>query len=143
MSIRFSIITVVKNGMPYLQDCLRSSLEQKYSNKEIIVVASQSNDSTEKFLKKNKKKINKLIINSKLNLYESINKGIKISTGEYIIILHSDDIFFNKYVLKNIAEFIKKNECDIVFGNIIFVSRENINKISRSWISNDKKNYHF
>jgi glycosyltransferase len=141
MSIRFSIITVVKNGMPYLQDCLRSSLEQKYSNKEIIVIASQSDDSTEKFLKKNKKKINKLIINSKLNLYESINKGIKISTGEYIIILHSDDIFFNKNVLKDIAEFINKKKYDIIFGNIIFVSRENIFNISRTWKSIDKKNY--
>jgi|LakMenEpi03Aug12_release.lakeMendotaPanAssembly.Ray.scaffolds.fasta_scaffold98339_3 glycosyltransferase len=141
MNVKISIVTVVKNGMPYLQDCLASAMEQKYSNKEIIVVASQSNDSTNKFLLKNKKKINKLIIGSKLKLYEAINKGIKLSTGEYIIILHSDDIFFNKYVLKNVAEFIKKKECDIVFGNIIFVSRENINKISRSWISNDKKNY--
>jgi len=131
MNIKISIITVVKNGMPYLQDCLTSSFEQTYSNKEIIVIASQSNDSTNEFLLKNKKKINKLIIGSKLKLYEAINKGIKLSTGEYIVILHSDDIFFNKYVLKNVAEFIKKNECDIVFGNIIFVSRENINKISR------------
>ena len=81
MSIKFSIITVVKNGMPYLQDCLTSTLEQKYSNKEIIIIASESNDSTEHYLKENKKKINKLIINSKLNLYEAINKGIKISTG--------------------------------------------------------------
>jgi glycosyltransferase len=141
MSIKFSIITVVKNGMPYLQDCLTSTLEQKYSNKEIIIIASESNDSTEHYLKENKKKINKLIINSKLNLYEAINKGIKISTGEYIIVLHSDDIFFNKNVLKNIAEFIEKKNYDIIFGNIIFVSRENITQISRSWKSIDKKNY--
>ena len=141
MNVKISIITVVKNGMPYLQDCLTSSLEQNYSNKEIIVIASQSNDLTKEFLLQNKKKINKLILNSKLNLYEAINKGIELSTGEYIIILHSDDIFFNKYVIKNFAEFIKKKQYDIIFGNIIFVSRENINKISRTWISANKKNY--
>jgi len=141
MNVRISIVTVVKNGMPYLQDCLTSSFEQNYSNKEIIVIASQSNDLTEKFLLQNKKNINKLIVNSKLNLYEAINKGIELSTGEYIVILHSDDIFFNKYVIKNFAEFIKKKKYDIIFGNIIFVTRENINQISRAWVSDHKKNY--
>ena len=141
MNIKISIITVVKNGMPYLQDCLTSSFEQTYSNKEIIVIASQSNDQTKKFLLENKKKINKLIVNSKLNLYEAINKGIELSKGEYIVVLHSDDIFFNKYVIKNFAEFIKKKKYNIIFGNIIFVSRENINQISRAWISNNKKDY--
>ena len=130
MKVKFSVVTVVKNGMPYLEDSIRSFCEQEYSNKELIVIASKSNDSTEKFLLQNKKKINKLIINSPLNLYESLNKAISMATGDYIIVLHSDDIFFKKDTLLKVANFIKKEKfADIVFGDILYVDRNYLKKI--------------
>jgi glycosyltransferase involved in cell wall biosynthesis len=142
MKIKFSVITVVKNGMPYLEDSLRSYHEQEYSNKELIVVASKSHDSTGKFLLQNKKKINKLIINSSLNLYESLNKGISLATGNYIIVLHSDDIFFHKNILTKVASFIKKkNFADIIFGDIIYVDRNYLKKITRVWKSKKFNDY--
>ena len=101
---KITIITVVKNGMPYIEDSINSFNSQTYKHKELIVVCSNSTDGTAEYLNKNKNKIDKLIFdNKKLNKYESINLGIKNSTGKIIGVLHSDDFFANKDVLKKIA----------------------------------------
>ena len=91
---KITIITVVKNGMPYIEDSINSFHSQKYKNKELIVVYSKSIDGTEEFLNKNKNKIDKLISDNKSrNKYGSINLGIKKATGNIIGVLHSDDFF--------------------------------------------------
>ena len=89
---KISVITVVKNGMPYIEDSINSFYYQKYKVKELIVICTKSLDGTENFLKKNKKKIDKLIFDNKsLNKYQAINLGIKKASGDLIGILHSDD----------------------------------------------------
>ena len=81
---KISIITVVKNGMPYIEDSINSFQSQMYKNKELVVVYAKSTDGTEEFLKKKKNKIDKLIFDNKSqNKYEAINLGIKKSTGKH------------------------------------------------------------
>ena len=106
---KISVITVVKNGMPYIEDSLNSFHYQKYKIKELIVICSKSFDGTEKFLRKNKKKIDKLIFDNKsLNKYQAINLGIKKASGDLIGILHSD-YFFTKDNEANTHYFFKYN----------------------------------
>ena len=102
MLIKISIITVVKNGMPHLKDCIKSIKNQTYQNIEHIVVYTNSNDGTLNFLKKNKKKI--CYDNTSGNKFGAINKGIKMAKGKYIALLHADDIFFNYNTLSNISK---------------------------------------
>ncbi len=140
---KISIITVVKNGMPYIEDSINSFNSQVYKNKELIVVYSKSIDGTEEFLKKNKNKIDKLIFDNKSqNKYEAINLGIKKSTGNIIGILHADDFFASVNVLGKIAKVHNKDKSiDLTYGNVLFCKRNNIKKISRYWkSSNYKKN---
>ena len=134
---KISIITVVKNGMPYIEDSINSFNSQEYKNKELIVVCSKSNDGTEKYLINNKNKISKILFDKKsINKYESINLGIKKSTGSVIGVLHADDFFANKKVLKKIAYFhTKDNSIDLTYGNVLFCRRNNVKKISRYWKS--------
>ena len=93
---KISIVTVVKNGMPYLADAIKSFQLQSYNNKEHIIIYSSSSDDTEKYLK-NINFSNTLIYKDTTseNLYSSLNKGIKYSSGEIVGLLHSDDIFFD------------------------------------------------
>ena len=107
---KISIITVVKNGMPFLEDCLLSFKKQKYKYKELIVVYSKSEDNTLDILMKNKF-IDKVIVDeNSSNLYSSINKGILSCKGDLIGILHSDDIFYSDDILNKIAaNYIKIN----------------------------------
>jgi len=140
-SPKITVITVVKNGMPYIEDSINSFYSQTYNNKELVVVCSSSIDGTTEYLNKNKNKIDQLIFDKKkLNKYESINLGIRKSTGKIIGVLHADDFFVNNNVLKKIASVhYKDKSIDLTYGNVLFCKRNNIKKISRYWKSNDYK----
>lgn len=134
-NIKVSIVTVVKNGMPFLEDCIKSFQLQDYKNKELIVVYSHSKDQTYTFLKK-QKCITKLIIDNKSkNKFGSLNIGLQNTTGDIIGLLHADDIFGSNKVLSNVAKTYQKKNFDILFGNIKFCLRNNLLAIKRIWTS--------
>jgi glycosyltransferase len=131
---KISIITVVKNGMPYLEDCLKSFQLQSYPNKEQVVICSNSNDFTIDYLKNYKKKNVKIFFDNKsTNKFEALNIGISNCSGDIIGILHADDIFYSKDTLNLISKNFPKN--DIVYGNILISSEKNILLIKRYWKS--------
>ena len=134
---KITIITVVKNGMPYIEDSINSFHSQNYKNKELVVVYSKSTDGTKQFLDKNKNKIDKLIIDNKSqNKYGSINLGIKRASGNIIGVLHADDFFASNNILTKIAyAHQEEKNIDITYGNVLFCKRNNINKIARYWRS--------
>ena len=132
---KISIITVVKNGMPYLIDSLKSFQLQNYPNKEHIIIYSSSEDGTEEFLKSQKKNIKILKKDKKFNnKWDCLNLGIKFATGDIIGILHADDIFYNKNTLSYIARNFS-DKYDFIYGNLLFCKQNNILKIKREWIS--------
>tara|TARA_B100000959_G_C14856727_1_gene572500 strand:- start:32 stop:766 length:735 start_codon:yes stop_codon:yes gene_type:complete len=134
--IKISIITVVKNGMPFLEDAIKSFNSQNYENKEHIIVYSKSNDSTEEYLNSlTGKKIIK--DNNSNNKFGPLNLAIKACSGDYIGILHADDFFSNSNTLSEVADFLHINKSDIIYGNIKFCEKDNINKITRVWNSSD------
>jgi len=120
------------NSMPYLMSSIESFKQQKYKNKELIIVYSKSNDHTDIYLDSiNEKNIRKFNFNG--SIYKALNFGIKMSKGEIVGILHSDDIFFSSSILNTVAEEFKKNKLDIVFGNILYSNKNNLLNIERSW----------
>ena len=139
---KISIITVVKNGMPYLMDSINSFLKQSYNNKELIIIYSKSSDFTLDYLNKIKNKNIRIIIDKySKNKFGSLNLGIKEAKGDIIGLLHSDDIFYSNEVIKNIVENYKKNTFEIFYGNILFTSRDNLFSIKRFWHSGIFKPY--
>ena len=127
-----TVITIVKNGMPILKDCINSVKSQNLKNIEHIIVYSDSKDGTLLYLKKKKKFI---IDKNSQNKFGSLNLGIKKSTGNYIGILHSDDLFFSNKTLSNVSKILKKKKPDILYGNLLYVKKNNVSKIIRKWIS--------
>ena len=125
--MKISIITVVKNGMPFLKDAIKSFELQKYRNKELIIVYSKSIDETENYINSLSKKNYKIIKDNSNNRYKAINKGIKKSSGDVIGLLHADDIFFNNQTLFDVCTHIDKY--DIVYGGVYFAERNNLKKI--------------
>jgi glycosyltransferase len=129
--MKISIITVVKNGMPFLKHAIKSFELQKYRNKELIIVYSKSTDETENYINSLSKKNYKIIKDNSNNRYKAINKGIKKSSGDVIGLLHADDIFFNNQTLFDVCAHIDKY--DIVYGGVYFAERNNLKKIKRIW----------
>ena len=86
----------------------------------------QSTDRTIEIIKKKEKYISRWISEKDDGLYDALNKGVKIATGDYIGFLHSDDIFADADVIKKIANILKSNQYDIVHSNLKIVESSNI-----------------
>jgi len=134
-NIKVSVISVVKNGMPFLEDAFKSYDNQTLEDKEHIVVYSNSEDETESFLKKfeNKKKIIKDEYST--NKFGSINIGIKEAKGEIIGLLHADDVYPNSCTLDKVYKFYKNQNADVIYGDIKFCKKNNLKKTIRFWKS--------
>jgi glycosyltransferase involved in cell wall biosynthesis len=133
--MKISIITVVYNNREYVEDCIRSVLQQTYKDIEYIIIDGGSTDGTIDIIEKYKMKISKLITEPDSGIYDAMNKGIKLATGDVIGILNSDDMFYDNTVIQSVVSSFTNNEIDCVYGNIIYVSRQDSARITRIWRS--------
>jgi len=120
--MKFSIITVVKNDKINIESTIKSLSSQNFYDYEHIIIDGNSSDGTSEVIKKairNQKKINYIRKKDK-NLYQALNRGIKVAKGDFIGILHSGDMYFNNKVLKLVNSKIT-NDIDILSGFLIYV----------------------
>lgn len=118
MNLKISIITVVLDGVRTIERTIKSVLAQTYPNIEYIIIDGGSTDGTTSIIEKYSARIDYWISESDNGLYDAMNKGIAIASGELIGIVNSDDWLENNAV-KIIFEAYKNNpECDIFYGNL-------------------------
>lgn len=146
-SIKISIITVSYNSAATILDTFASVLSQTYKNIEYIVVDGDSSDSTVDFIKDYESKFGgrmKWISEPDKGLYDAMNKGIHMSTGDVVGTLNSDDLFCNKDVIKKVAcSFIGNKDIDAVYADLFYVSRYNTDIIKRKWISGKQRSFKY
>lgn len=116
--MKISIITVCFNSSKTIEKTFQSIKNQSYQNIEYIVVDGGSSDDTLKIIKNYNSCISNYISESDKGLYDGMNKGIALATGDIIGILNSDDVFSDMFVLENIAKFHEENDIDVSIGNI-------------------------
>ncbi|ADY52850.1 glycosyl transferase family 2 [Pseudopedobacter saltans DSM 12145] len=130
-----SIITSTYNSASFLADALESFKEQSYAEKELVLVDGGSTDETLQIIEKSAI-VGKMISEQDGGIYDALNKGVKLASGDIIGILHSDDMFYNAEVLNNVAEAFKANpHLDAVYGDLLYVERDNTDKVVRNWKS--------
>lgn len=117
--MKITIITVCYNSAATIEKTILSVAGQTNKNIEYIIVDGNSKDDTLEIIKKHEDKITKWISEPDKGLYDAMNKGIEMSTGDLIGILNSDDIFNSESVLQEVAEFHHKNSIDASVGNIV------------------------
>ena len=121
--LRVSIITVSHNSVETIADTINSVLTQSYPYIEYIVIDGDSTDGTIELISSFGKKISQFVSGSDKGIYDAINKGIAIATGDIIGILNSDDFFYDNKVVEKIALAFDENDIDAVFGDVRFVDR--------------------
>jgi len=134
MNPKISIITVCFNSEETIRESIESVISQDYSNIEYIVVDGGSTDGTLSILNSYKKDINILISEKDDGLYDALNKGIKVSDGEIIGMLHSDDVFSHNKVLSKVSDSMTSNSSEVCFSNVAFIDKVT-NKIIRYYSS--------
>lgn len=127
--MKVSIITVTYNSAQYLEDCIISVINQTYNNIEYIIIDGKSTDNTVSIIKKHEGKIQKWISETDRGMYDAINKGMSMATGDIIGTLNSDDIFDNNEVLNKIVKVFSENNVDSIYGDLEYVAPDNTNKI--------------
>ena len=114
--IKFSIIIVSLNTKDDFLKTLNSVIKQDYKLFEVIVVDGKSTDGTLEIIKRNKKHINKIIIEKDKGIYYAMNKGLAKIKNKWIIFLNSGDRFYNSKVLSKISKTMNKRKTDIIVG---------------------------
>ena len=135
LNLFFSIIIATSNSESTITECLKSIKEQTYQNFEIIIIDNCSKEKTIEVIKKFNFKNIKIIIEEDRGIYDAINKGVINSTGDFVSILHSNDLYFNSEVLSSIANVLNKVNIDIIYGDLIYVKKNDINLTIRNWKS--------
>ena len=138
--MKLSLITVTYNSENTLSTTIKSVLEQSYNNIEYIIIDGASKDNTVTIIKEYEYSFNgrlKWISEPDKSLYDAMNKGIRMATGDIVGILNSDDFFTSNNVLQEIANtFEKEQDLDAIYGDIHFVNPENLQKCVRYYSSN-------
>ena len=134
--MKITIITVCYNSVSHIEDAINSVANQDYKEIEHIVIDGNSNDGTQEVLQKYSGKIAHWISEPDNGIYDAMNKGIKIASGEVIGILNSDDFYFDNQVISKVVEAFTDQQIDAVFGDLIFVDPNNLDRIVRTYSSN-------
>ena len=137
--MKVSIITITYNSESTLIDTIDSVLNQTYKDIEYIIIDGKSTDSTVSIIHSYKDKISKFISEKDNGLYDALNKGIAMATGDVIGVLHSDDFYTNYQVIEKVVQTFKLNHADAVYADLFYVDKKNVDKILRKWKSGSYK----
>ncbi len=133
--MKISIITSVYNNKETIAESINSVLSQTYDNIEYIVVDGASTDGTVNIIKQYKNKISTFISEPDKGIYDGLNKGIELATGDVIGFLHSDDLYQHNRVIETVAQTFKDKQVDSVYGDLTYVSKNDTSNVVRFWKS--------
>lgn len=117
---KVSVITVCLNSKKYLEETIKSVSMQTYSNIEYIIIDGGSTDGSAELFNKYRHRINNLLIEKDSGIFDAMNKGVRLSTGEAVYFLNSGDKFYDEKTVEKAVNVLKENrEIDFVYGNIV------------------------
>lgn len=137
--MKVSIITVTYNSEAYLEQTIVSVINQSYSNIEYIIIDGNSSDRTKEIISQYRKHISHFVSENDNGIYDALNKGIALASGDIIGILHSDDVYCHLQVIEKIVNQFILSETDAVYANLYYVNKNNTDKVIRKWHSGNYK----
>jgi len=131
--MKVSIITVCFNSEATIEDTLKSVALQTYSNIEYIVIDGLSKDGTNEIVERYSGIVSVHMSEKDDGLYDAMNKGIQLATGDVIGVLNSDDIFSNETIIQEVVDNIQNIDC--VYADIGFYKEHDLDKKVRHYSS--------
>jgi glycosyltransferase involved in cell wall biosynthesis len=119
---KISIITVVYNGKSLIERTIKSVLAQTYPHIEYIIIDGASKDGTVDIVEKYKSKIQKTLSEKDSGIYDAMNKGLSLATGDYVLFLNAGDELYAESTLKQVFE--SESNADVYYGNAAVVDEQ-------------------
>lgn len=140
--MKVSIVTVSYNSAATIKSAIESVLAQDYSDIEYIIVDGGSTDNTMEIVETYGAKL-KWISEPDNGIYDAMNKGLKMATGDVIGNLNADDFYANHEVISKVVKAFESQNVDAVYADIQYVDEQDTSKILRNWIAKpyDKSNF--
>jgi len=133
--MKVSIITVVFNAQNTIADAIQSVASQSYKNIEHIVVDGASSDATVDVINTHIETISHFISEPDRGIYDAMNKGIRLATGDVIGLLNADDVFQDNTVVQQIVDAHADHELDACYADLVYVDKQDMQKVRRFWKS--------
>lgn len=132
--MKISIITSCYNREATIRGAIESVLAQDYPDIEYIIIDGASKDNSLSIINEYKDRITKIVSEPDHGMYEAINKGIRMATGEIIGLVHSDDFLYSPQTISHIVNKMNETKADFLYGDGLFVNAEHTDKVVRNWI---------
>jgi glycosyltransferase involved in cell wall biosynthesis len=133
--LKISIITVVWNNKETIKDAIDSILNQTYKDIECIIIDGASTDGAIDIIKNYGNKISKFVSEKDNGLYDAMNKGIALATGDVVGVLNSDDFYIDNEVIEKVVKTFEEQKTDSVYADLVFVKPDNLEKTVRYYDS--------
>jgi glycosyltransferase len=150
--MKVSVITAVFNNKQYIGDCIKSVVSQTYPDIEYIIIDGGSTDGTldvisrlthggsnlmryEGGVTNLQTRAPRVISEPDNGIYDALNKGIRLATGDVIGFLHADDIYADASVIGKVAAAMSRSNADSCYGDLLYVDKNNPERIIRYWKS--------
>jgi len=135
--LKVSIITATYNSAQTIRDTLDSINAQTYQDIEHIIVDGLSKDETLMLVEQHGKRVSQCISEKDKGIYDALNKGIALATGDVVGFLHSDDVFAHPKAVEHIVAAFRQHQTQSVYGDLQYVKREQPGCVVRSWKSGE------
>lgn len=131
--MNISIITVCRNSADTIGHTLEAVHSQSHPALEHIVVDGKSTDGTQNLVAHYNGRVAKFISEPDEGIYDAMNKGICLAKGDVIGCLNADDIYADDHVISDVAATFERQEIDAVYGDLLYVRRDDTTKVTRYW----------
>lgn len=135
--MKVSIITATYNSAATIADTVRSLENQTHKDIEYIIIDGASKDNTLDIIRDNCTRVAMLVSEPDKGIYDALNKGITLSTGDVVGFLHSDDMLAYPDAIKDLVATIKEINADCVYADLNYVDKLNPDKVIRHWVSGE------
>jgi glycosyltransferase involved in cell wall biosynthesis len=132
---KISVVTVCFNSAETIEDTLACVANQRGANFEHVIVDGASSDATMGIVAGFTPEVARVISEPDRGLYDAMNKGMAIATGDVIGYLNSDDVYADSDVLRKISQAFSDGSIDACYGDLVYVQQDDISKVVRYWRS--------
>jgi glycosyltransferase involved in cell wall biosynthesis len=133
--MKVSIVTIAFNSADTIRATIESVLAQTYSDLEYIIVDGASKDQTMDIVRSYGNRIHQVISERDQGIYDAMNKGVRMATGDVIGVLNSDDFYADEFVIRDVVERMQSEHADACYADLVYVDRLDTQRIVRRWNS--------